>query len=94
MTFDVHELDHFLLVAAAVTFLAVLAVRASSRFGMPSLLVYLLIGFILGDGIGFHLDDAQLADDVAALRFTDAVAREAMRLYPPAYLIGREGKSR
>ena len=61
MTFDVHELDHFLLVAAAVTFLAVLAVRASSRFGMPSLLVYLLIGFILGDGIGFHLDDAQLA---------------------------------
>ena len=33
---------------------------------------------------------AATADDVAALRFTDAVAREAMRLYPPAYLIGRE----
>lgn len=33
---------------------------------------------------------AAAAADVAALRFTDAVARETMRLYPPAYLIGRE----
>jgi cytochrome P450 len=30
------------------------------------------------------------ADDVAALKVTDAVARETMRLYPPAHLIGRE----
>ena len=28
--------------------------------------------------------------DVAQLRFTDAVVREAMRLYPPVYAIGRE----
>jgi cytochrome P450 len=35
-------------------------------------------------------DRPAIADDVAALRFTDAVARETMRLYPPAHLIGRE----
>ncbi|MDB4928517.1 MAG: cytochrome [Myxococcaceae bacterium] len=35
-------------------------------------------------------DRPATADDVAALRLTDAVARETMRLYPPAHLIGRE----
>lgn len=29
-------------------------------------------------------------DDVARLRFTEAVVLEAMRLYPPAYILGRE----
>jgi len=29
-------------------------------------------------------------DDLPLLRFSDAVVREAMRLYPPAYVIGRE----
>jgi cytochrome P450 len=29
-------------------------------------------------------------DDLPSLRYTDAVVREAMRLYPPAYVIGRE----
>lgn len=30
------------------------------------------------------------AADLARLRFTDAVVRESMRLYPPAWIIGRE----
>lgn len=30
------------------------------------------------------------ADDVAALTYTDAVVRETMRLYPPAWVVGRE----
>ena len=42
MTFDVHQLDTFLLVGAGVTLLAILAVRVSSRAGLPSLLLYLL----------------------------------------------------
>ena len=33
MTFDVHQLDLFLLVGSAVTILAILAVRVSSRAG-------------------------------------------------------------
>ncbi|WP_028654421.1 potassium/proton antiporter [Nocardioides sp. J54] len=62
MTFDVHQLDTFLLIGAAVTFLAVLAVRMSSGAGLPSLLVYLLMGVALGEaGLGIDFDDAELA---------------------------------
>ena len=62
MTFDVHELDLFVLVGSAVTFLAVLAVRASTRAGLPSLLIYLLMGVVLGEqGFGIQFEDAQLA---------------------------------
>ncbi len=62
MTFDVHQLDLFLLVGSAVTILAILAVRISSRAGLPSLLVYLLMGVALGeDGVGIQFEDAALA---------------------------------
>ncbi len=44
MTFDVHQLDLIVLVGSAVTILAILAVRISSRAGLPSLLIYLLMG--------------------------------------------------
>lgn len=62
MTFDVQQLDSFVLVGAAVTLLAILAVRVSSRAGLPSLLVYLLMGVALGEkGVGVRFDDAELA---------------------------------
>ena len=49
MTFDAHQLDHFLLVGSVVTILAILAVRISSRAGLPSLMIYLLMGVALGE---------------------------------------------
>jgi cell volume regulation protein A len=62
VSFDVHQLDLFLLVGSAVTILAILAVRVSSRAGLPSLLIYLLMGVALGEaGIGIKFDDAELA---------------------------------
>ena len=62
MTFDVHDLDTFLLVGSAVTLLAILAVRLSARAGMPSLLIYLLMGVALGeDALGIRFDDPELA---------------------------------
>lgn len=62
MSFDVHQLDTFVLVGSAVTFLAVIAVRLSSGVGLPSLLVYLLMGVVLGEaGLGIGFEDAQLA---------------------------------
>jgi len=62
VTFDVHQLDMFVLVGAGVTLLAILAVRVSTRAGLPSLLLYLLMGVVLGEnflGIGF--ENAELA---------------------------------
>ncbi|WP_107773137.1 potassium/proton antiporter [Nocardioides sediminis] len=62
MTFDVHQLDSFLLVGSVVTLAAILAARASARAGLPSLLVYLLMGVVLGEaGLGIQFEDAQMA---------------------------------
>ena len=63
MTFDVHQLDVFVLVGAVVTLAAILAVRVSAGAGLPSLLIYLLIGVLLGEGGPFAIpfEDAQLA---------------------------------
>lgn len=63
MTFDAHQLDVFVLVGAVVTLAAILAVRLSAGVGLPSLLIYLLIGVLLGEGgpFGIQFDDAQLA---------------------------------
>ncbi|WP_435771504.1 potassium/proton antiporter [Nocardioides sp. SYSU DS0651] len=62
MSFDVHQLDHFVLVGSAVTLLAVLAVRVSSRVGLPSLLLYLLIGVVLGESlVGIPFENAEVA---------------------------------
>jgi cell volume regulation protein A len=62
VTFDVHQLDTFLLIGAGVTLLAILAVRVSSRAGLPSLLIYLLMGVALGEsGLGIGFENAELA---------------------------------
>ena len=62
MSFDVEQLDTFVLIGSGVTLLAILAVRLSSRAGLPSLLIYLLMGVALGEsGIGIGFEDAELA---------------------------------
>lgn len=62
MHFDVHQLDQFLLIGSGVTLLAVLAVRLSSGIGLPSLLIYLFIGVLLGEsGLGLNFEDAGMA---------------------------------
>jgi cell volume regulation protein A len=62
MTLDVHTLNHVLLVGAAVLLLSILAVRVSVGFGLPTLLIYLLIGVALGEsGLGLEFDNAEAA---------------------------------
>jgi potassium/hydrogen antiporter len=62
LSFDAHQMDHVLLVGAVVMLVAVLAVRLSVRAGLPSLLVYLFIGVLLGEsGLGINFEDANVA---------------------------------
>jgi potassium/hydrogen antiporter len=62
VTFDAHQLDTVLLIGAVVMLVAILAVRVSVRVGLPSLLVYLLMGVLLGEsGLGIRFDDASVA---------------------------------
>jgi potassium/hydrogen antiporter len=50
---------------AAVLLLAVLAVRLSPRLGLPSLLVYLAIGLLIGEaGLGIQFSDAPLTAEL------------------------------
>jgi len=58
----VEQLDDYLLVGTAVLLAAILAVRLSVRAGLPSLLVYLLMGVALGESVlGIQFDDAAAA---------------------------------
>lgn len=62
MSFDAHQMDVVLLVGAVVMLVAILAVRLSVRAGLPSLLVYLLMGVLLGEsGLGIQFEDANVA---------------------------------
>ncbi|WFB07760.1 potassium/proton antiporter [Streptomyces sp. LX-29] len=57
----VQHLNELLLLCSLVLLIAVIAVRVSSRSGLPTLLIYLAIGVVVGeDGIGITFDDAQL----------------------------------
>ena len=68
MSFDVHQLDTFVLVGSAVTLLAILAVRVSSRAGLPSLLIYLLMGVALGEsGVGIQFENVEVAHSLGFL---------------------------
>ena len=58
---NVHSLGPILLVAASVLLVAVAAVRLSVRSGLPSLLIYIAIGLLIGErGLGLMFDDAEL----------------------------------
>jgi len=56
------EFSRVLLLSSGVLLLAVLAVKLSARTGLPSLLLYLGLGLVLGeDGFGIPFADAELA---------------------------------
>ncbi|GDY32799.1 K+/H+ antiporter [Gandjariella thermophila] len=59
------DLTSVLGIGAAVLLLAVLAVRVSVRLGLPSLLLYLAIGLLLGEsGLGIRFDNAALTQSL------------------------------
>jgi len=93
VTFDVHQLDLIVLVGSAVTILAILAVRVSSRAGLPSLLIYLLMGVALGEsGLGIHFEDASVAHALGfaalAVILTEGGLTTSWRDFRPSMRIG------
>ncbi len=66
VTFDAEQLDRVLLLGSLVTLVAIVAVRLSARAGLPSLLLYLLMGVALGDAFyGIEFDNEQVAHALA-----------------------------
>ncbi|MFI7230641.1 potassium/proton antiporter [Nonomuraea angiospora] len=58
-------LDVWLLLSAAIVIAAIASVRVAHRTGLPSLLVFLGIGLILGEaGFGIPFDNPQLAQQI------------------------------
>lgn len=59
------SLEATLGIAAGVVLVGVFAVRASVRIGLPSLLLYLAIGMLLGEAVlGIQFSDARLAESL------------------------------
>ncbi len=53
--------EQLILAGSLIVLVSVLAVRLSHRFGLPTLLAYLALGLIVGEGgLGYNFDDADL----------------------------------
>ncbi len=56
------DIDAILLVGAVVLIAAIIAARVGARVGLPSLLLFLVLGMVMGEsGLGVQFEDAQLA---------------------------------
>ncbi len=62
------KLEIILLVVSILFFLSILAGKASSKFGVPALLLFLSVGMLFGsDGIGIQFENIQLAETVGTI---------------------------
>lgn len=62
------QVEAILLVLAVLFFLSILAGKASSRFGVPALLLFLSVGMICGsDGLGIHFENIQVAQTIGTV---------------------------
>ncbi len=63
-----YKIELILLVFSALFFLSILAGRASSKFGVPALLLFLGIGMLFGsDGLGIHFDNFNVAQTIGTV---------------------------
>ena len=63
--------EHMLLLCSVLIFAAVLVTKVGSRYGVPSLLLFLLLGMVAGkDGLGIRFDDFELAEGIGHFAMT------------------------
>lgn len=63
--------ENLLLLASLLVFVAVLVSKVGSRLGTPSLLVFLILGMVVGaDGIGLRLDNYEVAESIGHFAMT------------------------
>ena len=57
------DIDVILLVGAVVLIVAIIAARVGARVGLPSLLLFLGLGLVMGEsGIGIPFDNVKTAE--------------------------------
>lgn len=62
------QVEIILLVLAILFFISILAGKASSRFGVPSLLLFLSVGMMFGsDGLGIQFENIQIAQTIGTV---------------------------
>ena len=62
---DLHQLYVTLLIGAGVVLVSIAATRFASSVGLPTLVLYLAVGVVIGeDGLGLKFNDAQLAQNL------------------------------
>ena len=63
--------DHLLLLASVLVFFAILITKVGARFGAPSLLLFLLLGMLVGaDGLGVKFEDYHVAESIGHFAMT------------------------
>ena len=63
--------ENLLLLASLLVFFAILVNKLGSRFGAPSLLLFLVLGMVVGsDGLGVKFDDYEVAESIGHFAMT------------------------
>ncbi len=62
------QLELVLIVGALLFFVSILAGKASSKFGVPALLLFLSVGMLFGsDGLGIQFENIKVAQSIASI---------------------------
>uniref|UniRef100_UPI0012D2CBA3 potassium/proton antiporter n=1 Tax=Acrocarpospora pleiomorpha TaxID=90975 RepID=UPI0012D2CBA3 len=95
------ELDGWLLVSAVIVIAAIASVRVAHRTGLPSLLIYLGLGLLLGEsGLGeIHFENAVLAKQLGLIALAVILAEGGLttnwehvrKAVPPALVLATVG---
>ena len=65
MTFTI---ENVLLIGAILIFVSILVSKRGFKYGVPTLLIFLLVGMIFGvDGVGIHFNDYRIAQFVGTI---------------------------